>query len=1268
MAVQKHRLPNHFRTGQISPALDARADWQKRADALRLARNVSIEQQGGVRKRPGLIKVGNLPSTVTLSNGETVEGIKYTRLFPWYRNTESSFTVAQSDKGVFRILSANPVPGQDNGSLPVEGRGPQNIAENTRQFSADAVSVFVDGTNNPYTIEVDTSNPLIRENILLTTGTESSLINRNFAASSATATYQNTKQGFALTDLDGSDKSANLVVGSTNTDIIGVTTAANSGTYTNQTHTLSYLDGTQSTNVGVGDAILTSTAGGRSRGTIRMLSFDNAGIVPPIGTVYTWDVGANISGKNAFFDPQFPDGNPPPAVLFYTAGSFPNVISGQNARLELIGNSNFSGVREVEGTLQHFRQSTAIRVGSISEMNAAFSLQGGFPRLQTGGGRWQLTILSAPPPTTQGTPITTLPKGIEGLIINGKRTLPTDAADPSSYTFDFPNTQTTANLGIQLSTVRTGKSTPNYGRTHSGPTIADNNGDNNFVTYNGTFYDGANSIVITAPGNTPTSAVPSPSYRYRLEFEDAQGNRVANREPLFSMPGQATISTEGVFGITNDTTFTITIVPAITPNELPLFNNYEFSGMAAERLSNGEYQTVELRGNEAYRLNGSTNTFVREPMKFERRIVALYSNDDKALIDTSRQQYFLGYSRIPLALVQSNTHNIANLLRGFSGFGQFRTQDIQFTYPPMRFLGVPGTDDAAFNAEVARVGADYCINLANERVAFWGPEVNSIPNVDIDIYERQATTGGGFNASRVDTNFLTPELRARLNTQTKLNAERVKSQFKLRQATAGSDDLYKFPGYYTMVWNNMDGFPRAVAAWDTRLIFGGTTSLPNYIWPSVENRGFEFLDRSRNFSTLITVTEANSIIDTNFAFQYQLDKADTIENIYASNSLIIFAQNSENILSGRLTASGLDWLRSQSSSTLGTRGNVGLAEIDKKIFIHNSETATALQYISDEEGYRNINLSNLWNDSIFLDNRMDVPGQNNTRLPNINFGKVDPVIRVQGGLIADARGAYQVFYQQDSGNTKVFNTLQDAEFFAWCEWDYDFAGTTGAERNSEGQPKKLIDISYNPSTRRMFALDNDNGYYIFDWNCTHDEFIIGTKSPIDCRIQTVGFGSFEIPGGGGIQWTKRVNEVHLHYHEFSQDSVTTAAERRDRVNEVILRCGPDDGETNCKSTPEELKDSDIIQRTCVDIDTAGEVSGNVGSFSSSGVQTAVDGRNNRVFEYDVSRGGRVIEAFGAGVEQYDYVDNLTVEVRHKGIGPFVLNRIVTTVEFEVAEG
>ena len=147
-----------------------------------------------------------------------------------------------------------------------------------------------------------------------------------------------------------------------------------------------------------------------------------------------------------------------------------------------------------------------------------------------------------------------------------------------------------------------------------------------------------------------------------------------------------------------------------------------------------------------------------------------------------------------------------------------------------------------------------------------------------------------------------------------------------------------------------------------------------------------------------------------------------------------------------------------------------------------------------------------------------------------------------------------------------------------------------------------------------------------------------------------------------------MNEVHLHYHEFSQDSVTTAAERRDRVNEVILRCGPDDGETNCKSTPEELKDSDIIQRTCVDIDTAGEVSGNVGSFSSSGVQTAVDGRNNRVFEYDVSRGGRVIEAFGAGVEQYDYVDNLTVEVRHKGIGPFVLNRIVTTVEFEVAEG
>ena len=1249
MAVQKHRLPNHFRTGQISPALDARADWQKRADALRLARNVSIEQQGGVRKRPGLIKVGNLPSTVTLSNGETVRNIKYTRLFPWYRNTESSFTVAQSDKGVFRILSANPVPGQDNGSLPVEGRGPQNIAENTRQFSADAVSVFVDGTNNPYTIEVDTSNPLIRENILLTTGTESSLINRNFAASSATATYQNTKQGFALTDLDGSDKSANLVVGSTNTDITGVTTTANSGTYTNQTHRLSYTDDTTpSINLRIGDAILTSTAGGRSRGVVSLFDTSIAPIVPAVNIAYGWDVGANISGRNAFFDPQFPEGvpTPPAAVLFYTAGSFPNVISGLNVRLELIGNSNFAGVREVEGTLQHFRQSGAIRVGSISQMNAAFTPPGGFPRLQSGGGFWRLTILSIPSvlPEAQGTRITTLPKGIEGLIINGKRTLPTTATDPSRYEFDFPNTASTANLGIQLSPVRTGKSTPNYGRTHSGPAVADNNGDNNFVTYNGTFYDGINSIVITAPGLTPNSAVPSPSYRYRLEFEGA----LAEREPLFSMPGQATIDTEGVGGIDNDTRFTITVVPAIEPNSLPLFNNYEFSGMAAERLSNGEYQTIELRGNEAYRLNRN-NTFVREPMKFERRIVALYASNNKALIDTSRQQYFIGYSRIPLPLVQSNNHSIANLLTGFSGIGQFRTQDIQFTYPPMRFLGVPGTDDAAFNAEVARIGADYCINLVNERVAFWGPEVNSIPNVDIDIYERQATTGGGFNASRVDTNFLTPELRARLNTQAKLNAERVKSQFKLRQATAGSDDLYKFPGYYTMVWNPEDGFPRAVAAWDTRLIFGGTNALPNYIWPSVENRGFEFLDRSRNFSTLITVTEANSIIDTNFAFQYQLDKADTIENIYASNSLIIFAQNSENILSGRLTASGLDWLRSQSSSTLGTRGNVGLAEIDKKIFIHNGETATALQYISDEEGYRNINLSNLWNDSIFLDNRTTVrpAGGVGRNVFNPNFGKVDPVIRVGGGLIADARGAYQVFYQQDSGNIKVFNTLQDAEFFAWCEWDFDFAGAT---TNSEGQPKKLIDISYNPSTRRMFALDNDNGYYIFDWNCTHDEFVVGTRSPIECRVQTVGFGSFEIPGGGGIQWTKRITDVHLHYHEISQDRLVS---ENDRKNEVILRCGPND--------------DDIIDRADVEIDTPDAAAAITGSFSRQGNQISADDRGDAIFAYDVSRGGRIIEAFAAGVEQYDYVDNLTVEVRHKGIGPFVLNRIVTTVEFEVAE-
>ena len=626
-----------------------------------------------------------------------------------------------------------------------------------------------------------------------------------------------------------------------------------------------------------------------------------------------------------------------------------------------------------------------------------------------------------------------------------------------------------------------------------------------------------------------------------------------------------------------------------------------------------------------------------EPLEIpnsKRRITACYISQT---INGEESFHIQDHQRTVLPLVRRNQHTTTALNTAFQDLGNFRVQYVQFTNPPVSDVLTP----AQFTAEVARIGADYCLNQVDSRTTFYGPEQDALPPYQIDDAESLALGSDNvFTASRIPADF--PD-RTRLDTTTKIAAERVKGTFKFRQIAAGDSDLFRHEGRRAMLWNPTDGFPRAVGSWDTRLVLGGTRRNPNTLWFSVENSGFNFLDRSKNEILGANAREANSIIDANFALRYSLDKADIIENIYSSNSLIVLAQNTENILSGRIFAADLSWLRSQASSALGSRGSIGLADLDKQIFIFNGESATALRFVSDEAGYRNRNISSEFNEDIFLDSRRHIT-VDGASVPNPEFGRVVPVIRVAGGLIRGSQGAYQVFYLNTNGEILVWHTLEDSRFFAWSKWNF-FEDRSGTQ---------IIDIMYHTSSRRLFVLDNTGDVYIMDEDLTFDEFRMPgadlriDRDGIECIVRTAPIAGRDL-AGGGLQYMKRLKEVRTEFSAISKDRMF------DENNERV-RLIPDDMEN-----PESYNqiyvgtEEDPPRNQCFEIPV---------NINSAGVYR---GTFNSAFGYDESTGGRLLSTSEGGFADVEgnYRNDTTVMISHKGRGPFVLNRIDTTAEFEV---
>jgi hypothetical protein len=87
----------NFSTGELDPLLRARVDLQSYPNALAKATNVLIQPQGGLRRRPGLKHILELPNTSTASAGNGV------RLVPFQFSVDDSYMLCFTHNRMYVI-------------------------------------------------------------------------------------------------------------------------------------------------------------------------------------------------------------------------------------------------------------------------------------------------------------------------------------------------------------------------------------------------------------------------------------------------------------------------------------------------------------------------------------------------------------------------------------------------------------------------------------------------------------------------------------------------------------------------------------------------------------------------------------------------------------------------------------------------------------------------------------------------------------------------------------------------------------------------------------------------------------------------------------------------------------------------------------------------------------------------------------------------------------------------------------------------------------
>ena len=636
-----------------------------------------------------------------------------------------------------------------------------------------------------------------------------------------------------------------------------------------------------------------------------------------------------------------------------------------------------------------------------------------------------------------------------------------------------------------------------------------------------------------------------------------------------------------------------------------------------KELVPGLLEAVYIRGNEYFTRdeNATTgsNIGLRKLPYVEggRPVTALYVN-------TSINEDILGnldqYRRNVLPLVRGNTHTRTNLISEFVSLGNYLVSQATITHPPLvgPFPPSPG-GDAIWAAARSAVGEEYCVEIPDTQVDYWGQAPDALKD------------SNGVDAvlpnSPHPTNF-----GGKINTQQKLDAEKAKQVFRLRVEPSQSNEVYRFPGRYCMQWNPRDGFPVCAALWDNRMVLGNSSAYKNRLWFSSEDKKFNFVFRSKNLNINQTtagraVRETDDIVDTFYGMQYDLDTDDPIQIIRASNSLVAFCLRSEHIISGRINANDKTWTRSQQFGAVGTQGNIGIVNIDKKLFTHNGQDAIGLAYIDDQSGYDDLNLSARFNEDIFKVANPVLGSDSNN----------DTVIRLAGGIIRDVPSAYRIHYLTKSGSIKVFHTLRNANdgegFFAWTEWSSENLGG-----------RQFIDMVV--VDRRLLLLDDFGGIWYANPNNYHDDNSNGSETlPIECKIQTTSLISQNIPGEGWV-FPKKICKAYVSSIGISEDTeINEQTGGRDSYNTVCIK------PTGALGIPEYVLPIDIAVGTNLTIE---EINREV---------------NNIPIIY--SRGMRKLDVEGMLNTFNGFYDPVSIEIKHRGRGPFNIARVEIIYETEV---
>ena len=646
-------------------------------------------------------------------------------------------------------------------------------------------------------------------------------------------------------------------------------------------------------------------------------------------------------------------------------------------------------------------------------------------------------------------------------------------------------------------------------------------------------YSGTDPIEARFSGNVPRDT--RSTTKLRFDFQGVEGvevDAIPNRNLHFTMPNNDTFkdhyiaaSSKSVITDSDTAIFTINYGPTLTSAE---DKTSQFAAIGALRTGTGgsssnpvDWIVVYFKGTERYVINGAENGLERYTGN-EHTVAALYINN---AFDTNTVDFMKDYRRkvLPLLNVRPTTnpartqkqlqqHTAANL-NGALISGNIRVSAREITNPPVNFWA----SSTEYNAELTRIGGSaYGTTLAAGQKMKW-------------------------NGSALVTEAIT------------------------------DDDLQVPPGMYTMEWNRADGWYKSVASRDSRLIHGGSSAFPNKLWFSTAEKGSDFqksyVERAGE-NVMQRPIDAQVLPD--FSFSRLIDGSDPIQNMYSGQSFQVYGRGGEYVMIGNMDAENLSRLEIRRYGSLGSRASVGVIEIDEHTYFFTGDSAIALFYLSDEQGYKAYNLNAQYNDSVFRTyaDRFSVNTVDGANQYYWTGSRRHNVVRLAGGNTGNINGGYPVYFLQDTGEMPVFSTSHKANnkqgFFAWSRYIFFQEPLVGDERDAgqdfrynregygmpNGVERKMTDVI--TVNRATILLDNVGELFFLNPEQTWDDGVGTNGEPtgqqgIPILVETASVQAVELPEQGYVI-PHTLQGVSLAFEVVVGDGTMTQA----RINRGVL--------------------------------------------------------------------------------------------------------------------